>query len=651
MYLGVDYYPEHWDINMIDSDMSRIKRMGANVIRIGEFAWHLIESEEGKYNFSFFDCVIEKAKNYNLKIIFGTPTATFPAWLSNKYPDILSENIDGTKRNFGGRRQYCFNSNIYIEHTQKIITAIAEHYKKEENIIAWQIDNELGHEGSDFCYCQQCHKSFQKYLQRKYKDIKTLNKIYGTIFWGQTYNNFNEIPLPKNTITTHNPSLQLDWARFRSFSINSYAKMQIELIKKLKGEHQSVTHNFPGGFFDKCYDYNDMAKELDFAAYDNYPVWGGLAEPIAPANIAMNHDYVRGLKQKNYWILEELMGAQGHTIIGYLPRPEQAKMWSYQAVAHGCNNLLYFRWRSMNRGAEQYCLGIIDHDDKEGRKYNEVQSFFKDISQFEDVVNAPIESDVAILYSFDNIWSWRYQPQSSEFNFNREILRLYEPFYNYNTHIDIISIDKDFRKYKVLVIPVMKIIDEELGMRLDVFARSGGVVVFSFRSGIKDSNNNIHFGKVIPCNIQTMCGIEINEFESLQEEQKVEIVGDYYYKGITGSCEVWRDLIVPRSAETLFKYNDEFYRNNACITVNNYGDGKVYYIGGGVCEDILNKIVKNIILENNIEYVESEQGIEVYKREFGSNKYLFIMNHTCNEKKYDNITLRSYQSRIVKLNN
>lgn len=649
MYLGVDYYPEHWDFSMIDSDMSRMREMGVNIVRIGEFAWHLMEREEGIFDFSFFDKVIEKAKHYGLKIMFGTPTATFPAWLAKRHPAILSEDIDGHVRVFGGRRQYCFNSRTYWEYSKRIVTELVKHYQNEEAIIAWQIDNEFGHEGSDFCYCCQCHKGFQKYLEEKYKNIDILNETYGTIFWGQTYNSFDEIPVPKNTITTHNPSLLLDWARFRSYSINSYAAMQIELVRKLKGSHQQITHNFYGGFFDKCYDQNVMAQQLDFASYDNYPVWGGLKEPLRPAHIAMTHDYVRGLKNDNYWIVEELMGAQGHTVIGYLPRPNQAKLWSYQAIAHGCSNLLYFRWRGMNKGAEQYCLGIIDHNNRDSRKYYEVQSFFKDIRNYEEVVNSKIKSKIAVLYSFDNIWSWKAQPQSVEFDFTKELVRLYTPFYNHNTNIDVISVNKDFSGYEIVVVPVMKLIDKELAKRLGKFAANGGTVIFSYRTGIKNDNNNIYLGKVFPGYVKEMCGLEIEESESLQKGQEVEIVGQGNFAGRRGNCEVWRDLIIPTTAETLFKYNDKFYNDKACVTVNEFGQGKVYYIGGGVNEEILDDIIKVILEEKAVEFIKAPKGLEIYNRNTENGIFRFIMNHNEEDIEFDSVIYKPYESKIIKL--
>lgn len=308
MILGVDYYPEHWPKEMLLEDIERIVALGANTVRIGEFAWHLMESVEDKFDFTFFDHVIEALKNKGLSVIFGTPTATFPAWVYKKYPEVIAMNASGVRHAFGGRRLYCYNAPDYIRLTEKIVSKLMAHYKDEQSIIAWQIDNELGHEGSDQCYCPYCEKGFQSYLKETYPSIDKLNDVYGTIFWGQTYNDFDEIPMPKPTITTHNPSLVLDWARFRSYSINRYAKLQIDIVNRFKRIDQKVTHNLFGGFFDRAYDQNILANHLDVVSYDNYPVWGGLEAPLEPSHIAMTLDYIRGLKRQNFWILEELMG-------------------------------------------------------------------------------------------------------------------------------------------------------------------------------------------------------------------------------------------------------------------------------------------------------------------------------------------------------
>lgn len=290
MWLGVDYYPEQWDESLMEADMDTILEMGGNVIRIGEFSWHMMEKTEGNYDFSFFDRVIAMAKRKGLHVIMGTPTATIPAWLARKYPDILSEFEDGTKRAFGGRHVYCFNSPAMYHYSEKIVRALVEHYKDEEAIVAWQIDNETGHEGSDVCYCKQCQKAFRNYLGNKFHwDIDLLNDTYGTTFWSQEYNSFDEIPTPTATITTHNPALRLDWERFRSQSIVNFIHFQYDLIKEIAPD-ANVMHDFPGGGLDKHVDYSRVAKKLDFVAFNNYPVWGGQKEPIAPNEIAFGLD-------------------------------------------------------------------------------------------------------------------------------------------------------------------------------------------------------------------------------------------------------------------------------------------------------------------------------------------------------------------------
>lgn len=648
MYLGVDYYPEHWDAGMMDADMERIAEMGANIIRIGEFAWHLMEKSEGHYDFSFFDAVIKKAESHKLKVMFGIPTATFPAWLAAKHPSILSRDEYRNTRVFGGRRQYCFNSELYRNYCSRLIEKLVSHYSNEEAVIVWQIDNEFGHEGSDMCYCEHCRKGFREFLKGKYKDIELLNEVYGTIFWGQTYNSFEEIPMPQPTITTHNPSLRLDWARFRSHSINSFGKLQIDLVRKYKGAHQQITHNFPGSFFNKAYDQNVLSEELDFAAYDNYPVWGGLREPLAPAHTAMLHDYMRGLKKSNYWIAEELMGAQGHNVIGYLPRPGQAKMWAYQAMAHGCENMLFFRWRGMTRGAEQFCLGIIDQDNESGRKYYEVQSFMEDVRKHRELFHSEIKADIAVIYDFDNTWSWHCQQQSSEFDFTKELLRLYTPFYGLNACMDVISSEKDFYSYKVLLVPVMQVMDENLAGRLRKFAAEGGTVVFSFRTAIKDRDNNLFFGKVFPCNIRDFAGICIKEAESLQAGQEVKILGKGKYSGLGGSCRVWRDIITTETASDLYCYADSFYRDNACITVNGYKLGKVYYVGGGADAETLKGIAREIVSDSGLRCLDTPVGLEVYTRELDGDIWHIICNHNDHELEFDGYAYKPYESRIIK---
>ena len=649
MLLGVDYYPEQWDISIMEEDLANIKELGSNVIRIGEFAWHLMEKEEGKYDFSFFDTVIKKANEYGLKVIFGTPTATIPAWLVKKYPEILSEFENGEKRTFGGRHIYCFNSEVFYKYSEKIIRELANHYKDEKNIVAWQIDNEFGHEGSDECYCPKCHRAFQEFLRNKFNNsIDELNKTYGTTFWSQEYNSFEEIPVPKKTITTHNPALRLDWERFRSKSIVDYSNFQVELLKSIIPDCV-VIHDFPGGGLDKHVDYSKVAQKLNVVAFNNYPVWGGQKEPIPPHEIAFGLDYIRGLKRENFWITEAIMGAQGHDITGFLPRPNQAKMWSCQGMARGCSSLIYFRYRGATKGAEQFCYGILDADNKKRRKFYEVKDFFHNIIKYEDILEQPIKSKVAMVYDYDSLASFRIQKQSILLDCHQEMKKFYKPFYDSNIMVDIISEDKDFSEYKILILPVMIIWKRELTEKVKEFAKNGGIVVMTYRTAVKDIDNNLTLGEMLPVGYNDFVGAYVEETESLQEYNSLDLEGKGFFNGIKGKGGIFRDMLVSKGAEVLFRYNDKFYNTFSAVTKNSYGKGKVYYIGCSPEEAILKLIVDDILNSAELQKTLSPDNVEIVVRGNGDKQIKIYINHNDYEVKMENICLKPFEYKIINL--
>lgn len=639
MLLGVDYYPEQWDPALMEADMDTIKEMGSNVIRIAEFSWHLMEKTEGQYDFSFFDKVIAMAAEKGLNVIMGTPTAAIPAWLAKKHPDILSQFENGQRRVFGGRHVCCYNSPALYEYSEKIIRALVNHYKGKKQIVAWQIDNEIGHEGSDLCWCSQCRGAFQRYLFDKFGgDIDRLNNTYGTAFWSQEYNDFDEIPLPAATITTHNPALRLDWERFRSQSLCRFIDFQARLIREID-PHAVIIHDFPGGGLDKHVDYAQAAKSLDITAYNNYPVWGGQKEPIPPHEIAFGLDHIRGLRRENFWITEAIMGAQGHDVTGFLPRPNQAKMWSYQAMAHGCSSMLYFRYRGAAKGAEQFCYGILDADNVRGRKFYEVQSFFQDIRQYAQVLETPIRSEVAIVYDYDSLASLRIQRQSILLDCPGEMKKLYKAFYDVNVPVDVIPAGAELTDYKVVLLPQLIVTKPAFKAKAEQFVQDGGTLILTYRTAVKDEDNNIPFGDFLPAGYSGLTGVTVTETESLQELNAFPVVGQGIFAGVRGYGGIFRDMLAVHDAEILYRYGDTLYTDYAAVTRKKQGAGIVYYLGCALDEDTTTKLMKVILADCRIESIPSADGVEIVTRGGANQKIRMLINHNAYEAEALGVTL------------
>ena len=646
MWLGVDYYPEQWDSGLMEDDLEAIVELGCNVIRIAEFSWHRMEPVQGCYDFSFFDGVIAKAKEKGLSVILGTPTAAIPAWLAKQHPEVLGEFEGGKKRAYGSRHVSCVNSPVFRRAAEGVIRAMVSHYKEEPQVVAWQVDNECGHEGSDVCYCAQCHQSFQQYLARKFhRDIHALNEAYGTTFWSQEYNSFDEIPLPTESIVAHNPALRLDWERFCSESWCDFISFQVELIKSIIPQ-AVVIHDFPGGGLEKHVDFSRAAQPLDVVAYNNYPVWGGQKEPLPPHEIAFGLDYIRGLKGENFWITEAIMGAQGHDIIGYLPRPNQAALWSYQGMAHGCSSLLYFRYRGATKGAEQFCLGVLDADNVKGRKFREVQQVFHTIAPFAQAMQAPIKSEVAMLYDYDSIAAFRVQRQSLLLNCQREMQKLYKPFFDRNVPVDILPQSAGLSGYKIVLMPLMIISRPEFQAKAARFVEAGGTLVLTFRTAIKDTDNNLMFGQTLPVGYTALAGVRVAESESLQEENAFPLTGQGEYVGTQGSGGIFRDLLEPVDAEVLYHYADPFYAQYAAVTRRAQGRGKVYYLGCSLDQDTTDRLVEALLAGQEIPTIFSDPGVEVVVRGDARQKVRMYLNHNAHDAMGDGVSLAPFACKL-----
>lgn len=629
MRIGVDYYPEHWEKGRWKVDAEMMAKAHIKVVRIGEFAWSLYEPEEGCFHFEWMDEILDFFQKHGINVVLCTPSATPPKWMTDKYPDIFQDDIHGNPKIFGTRKHYCFNSKTYRKFTAELVEKIAKRYGCHPAVEAWQIDNELGWANTTRCYCDKCREEFQCWLKEKYRTVEELNRIYGTVFWSQTYNSFDEVIIPKAGAcydTCHdtqgqNPALLLDYYRFSSDSVIRFARESSDIIKKYSDK--PVTSNLLDAAVNSGtgIDYFKLSENLDFVSWDNYIEFQwGIAEA---ATVSRDHALLRSYKRKPFWVMEQQSGPCGWSKMGPAPTPGKLRLWTYQAVANGADTVVYFRWRACPFGTEQYWHGILNHDGKPNRRYNEIVEIGDEMEQLSKTFGAlQPKASVAIIKSFDSEWSHSIHKHVENFQYDRFLLDFYKPFYQMGISVDFASPYDDLSQYSLVIAPALLMVTKEEKINLKNYVNGGGTLLLTFRSGVKDPYNNM-LTETVPGVFADLAGVQVHEYDpQFQKETKSSGV---YGQGVS---KLWCDVIEPMSAQSLGIYTQDYYSGNSSLTVNDFGKGKVYYLGCDLDQPALERLLKHVCGQLNL-YIPpySIDGVEQVETTDGKNTALFIMNH------------------------
>lgn len=635
MTLGTCYYPEHWPKEMWKEDLERMLATGIQVVRIAEFAWSKVERTEGNFDFSFFDEFLDLAEEVGMKVIMGTPTATPPAWLTEKYPDVLNANIDGVLIRHGGRRHYNYNSENYQRLSAIIVEKMAEHYAKRSCVIGWQIDNELNCE-TDVFYSESDTIAFRSFLKEKYETLDNLNEAWGTVFWNQTYTDWKEIFVPRRNINmSTNPHQLLDYTRFISASTRRFAKLQSDIIRKYIKPGDFVTTN---GLFGNV-DNHEMTKEsLDFMTYDSYPNFAFCLDAYSdkPGNLkdrkwSRNLTEVRAVS-KVFGIMEQQSGANGwHTRMeAPTPRPGQLTLWTMQSIAHGADFISYFRWRTCTIGTEIYWHGILDYSGRENRRLREVKQVYERLQGMQEIAGALYEAKVGVIKDYDNIWDkqldvWhaRVEDQSQKALFDAAQLTHTPMDYVYIS--DTTAAD-DLTKYKVLFYPHATMMDQERADILKQYVANGGTLVIGCRSGYKDMNGHCVMDK-LPGLLSELTGTDIPEYSFIAPDAGTVTID---WDGTTMEASVFADLLeaVGDSAEVVGTYTSDYYAGSGALVCNRYGKGKAYYYGTAFTTEAAKVFLEKLKVVSPYEEVLTiPECCELAVRIKDDKKYLFILNY------------------------
>ena len=640
LVLGTCYYPEHWDESLWRDDLKRMLENGIEVIRIAEFAWSRIERYEGVFNYDFFDRFLDVAADMGMKVIFCTPTATPPAWLTEKYPEVLNANMDGVLYRHGGRRHYNYNSPKYQELTRIIVEKSASHYAKHPAIIGWQIDNEINCEKNEF-YSESDTIAFRKFLMEKYGSIDALNDAWGTNFWNQTYNSFEEVYVPRTTLSNNtNPHEVLDYTRFVSDSACRFAKLQSDIIRKYIKPGDFITTN---GLFGNLDNQRMTNESLDFMMYDSYPNFAYCLDAYKPDNFLKDRMWSRNLSEvravsKNFGIMEQQSGANGWNtgMAAPTPKPGQMTLWTMQSVAHGADYISYFRWRTCTYGTEIYWHGILDYSGRDNRRLSEVKSIHEKFQKLSEIAGSKYEAKVGFLKDYDNVWDSQIDVWHEKVEWKSQ-LGIFEAAQRTHTPMDYIYLRddvtaEDLKPYTVLFYPHPVLISDERKAVLEEYVKNGGYLVLGCRSGYKDMYGRCVMDK-LPGKFAEMSGVDIPEYTLVSPDNK-DIVIDW--DGTKLEAAVFNDQLaaVGEHTEVLGSYENCYYAGEPGLIKNTYGEGTVYYFGAAFSEKTAEVFLEKLGVKDPYkEKLDIPETCELAVRKKDDTEYCFVLNYKEEEAK------------------
>ena len=613
--LGVCYYPEHWDETAWADDAKQMVKLGIRVVRIGEFAWSRIEPVSGEYQFDWLDRAIDVLAEAGLRIVLGTPTATPPKWLVDRFPGVLARDKSGAVRGFGSRRHYCFSSPEYRVECKRIVTVLADRYGENQAVFAWQTDNEYGCHDTIFSYSSAAKAAFQHWCKTRYQSIEMLNSAWGNVFWSMEYSDFDQIELPCGAVTDLNPAHQLAFWRFSSDQVVSFNRLQVDILRK-RAPGKLLIHNYMGNFFD--FDHVAVTKDLDIASWDNYPLGfldrdGGDTDELKkwfrtghPDSSAFHHDLYRGVGDGRWWVMEQQPGPVNWAPHNPSPLPGMVRLWGWEAIAHGAEVVSYFRWRQAPFAQEQNHTGLLLPDGSPDSAADEVSQLSSELAPLQTLLDADAPKPlVAIVFDYlGNAALDITKVAGEDYQSGQCVAEIHSACRRCGVDVDIVHSQSNFDGYKLVVVANMMIDSEDF---VDKLTQCTAQVLLMPGSGSRTAECAIP-DALAPSAYRALIDITIDRSESLPGCAQLTVnTAERSYT----AC-VWRERIAstiqPRG---VFDDGWGFH----------YVQGRVHYLNAVLLKSDLHHFMRSRLIEAGVAVCDEIDGIRYRRR--GSVQFAF----------------------------
>lgn len=611
LWLGSAWYPEQWPEERWAEDLRLMKAQGANVVRIGEYAWSRMEPAEGVYDFTWLQRAVRLAAKYDIKVVVGTPTDTPPAWLTGKYPDTLRIDTNGVRAGHGGRRQFSISSPRYRAMARDIVGRMADAVGAEPNVIGWQIGNEHTEESYD----PAARDAWHTWLKAKYGTLDRLNDLWATAYWSQTYSDWDQVPFNAGV---NNPGLMLDLKRFITDQWVSFQGNQGDVLRAKLPTRAFITTNLGGLGWANRFDRYAINRGLDVASWDDYVGTGHLD---AYRNGAVN-DLVRGWKRQNFWVMETQPGFVNWAPVSNMLYPGETRALAWQTVGHGADAVLFWQWRNALNGQETLHGSLVGADGKPLPIYAEAARIGADFAKASAALaGTSPNAQVAILQDYDSRWAVDFQPLTKDYDQIGVLLDYYRPLKDALGSVDVVAAAAPLDGYKVVVAPTLNVIPEDLARRLAAYVRGGGHLILGPRTGLKDEYNRLDTTRQ-PGPLGGLLGAQVEQFYALDEPVAVD----------GGTASIWaEDLsITAPDAKAVLRYGktNGWLDGHPAVVTRRVGRGSISYFGALFDKDVTAKLIDQALADAKVTRdLATPPDVELMTREGHGRRIVILINH------------------------
>lgn len=587
LYFGAAYYSEYLPYDRVEKDMEMMEKAGMNVIRIAESTWSTLEPQEGVYDFTHIDRMLDAAACHHISVIVGTPTYAVPTWLVKKYPDILAITQNGRER-YGHRQNMDITNPDYLSHAERVIRVLMEHVKDVPHVIGYQLDNETKSYGTAGPRVQAM---FVDYLKENFPDINDFNHEFGLDYWSNRVNDWDDFPDVRGTI---NQSLAAEFCKFQRSLVTKFLSWQADIVCEYKRDDQFITQNFDFDWTTHSIGYQSQVDQYDASrcmTVAGADIYHPSNEELTGAEITVCGNISRSLKKDNYLILET--EAQGLT--PWLPYPGQLRLQAYSHIANGSNSVMYWHWHSIHNAIESYWKGVLSHDFSENETYREAVVIGNEWNKIgSHLKNLKKENKIAIMLDNASLTGFTQFPlEKAGANGYNTVMRWFsDALYRLNIEYDMISSrEQDFSGYECLIVPALYSAPESLLLALDSYVRNGGHLITTFRSGFSDEYLKI-YPDMQPHILHECLGLHYDQFTHPHHVDIVPVQSDVMAAAqehfshpddsafsLTSSACEWMELITCDTAVPVLKYSHPAYERYAAAAKNQYGNGSTLYFG------------------------------------------------------------------------